>query len=113
MTSPVEYTVFMAVRTTPTWLALSPKDRFAFLESDIQPLLARHSAVTMRFFDAEAFHARVSDVILWQTADLDAYQALVEGLRESRFWGTYFEIVDIIPARENAYANHYGVKPLS
>lgn len=106
------FSIFMLVRTTPQWLALRPEERFAFLGTDIEPILKKHPAVRMRFFDSEAYHARVSDVILWETADLGQYQSLVEELRESRFWGTYFEIVDILPAIENAYAAHYDVKPI-
>ena len=106
------FSIFMLVRTTPQWLALKPEQRFAFLGSDIEPILKKHPGVRMRFFDSEAYNARVSDVILWETADLGRYQSVVESLRESRFWGTYFEVVDILPAIENAYAAHYDVKPV-
>jgi hypothetical protein len=41
-----------------------------------------------------------------------SYQALVEELRETAFWGHYFEVVDIIASIENAYARHYDVDPL-
>ena len=66
----------------------------------------------MRFFDAEAYNARSSDVILWEPADLKAYRSVVDSLRESAFWGKYFDIVDIIPSVENGYAAHYGVSPI-
>jgi hypothetical protein len=109
---PVNHVFFMLVRTTPTWLAMSPPQRFAFLGETIMPLLARHPAVSMRFFDSEAFHANCTDVVLWETGSVMAYQAVVEELRETPFWGTYFDVVDIVPAIENAYAIHYGVDPL-
>ncbi|MCA2977046.1 MAG: darcynin [Myxococcaceae bacterium] len=102
----------MLVKTTTAWLAKPPKERFAFLGASIEPILARHPAVKMRFFDAEAFSARVSDVIVWETQALGEYQAIVEALRETEFWGTYFEVVDIIPSIENAYASHYEVAPV-
>jgi hypothetical protein len=41
---------------------------------------------------------------MWETS---------EELRETQFWGTYFEIVEIIPAIENAYALYYEVKPIT
>jgi Darcynin, domain of unknown function len=103
----------MLVRTTPTWLRMAPPQRFAFLDETIRPLLARHPAVGLRFFDAEAFSARYTDMLLWETADVLAYQALVEELRETPFWDTYFEVVEILPMIENAFAHHYGVPSLS
>jgi hypothetical protein len=69
--------------------------------------------VKMRFFDAEAFSGRYTDVLMWETAEVKDYQCLVEDLRETLFWGTYFEIVEIVPAIENAYALYYEVEPLT
>jgi Darcynin, domain of unknown function len=108
----VNHAVFMQVRTTSAWLQLTPKERFAFVDHVIRPLLANHPKVSMRFFDSEAFSAQVSDVILWETTDLLAYQSVVEGLRETLFWGTYFEVVGIVASIENAFAIHYGVDPV-
>lgn len=117
MSAPVEsatkHTIFMLVKTTPTWLMLKPAERFGFLGQTIQPLLKKHGKVAMRFFDAEAFCSRFSDVVMWETQDLNAYQALVEELRETLFWDTYFQVLEIVPAIENAYASHYGVKPIA
>jgi len=106
------YTIFMLVRANKTWLALPPKDRFAFVDDAIRPILAAHRTVSLRFFDAEAFHAQASDVMMWSTDDLGAYMSLVEGLRETAFWGHYFEVVDILPSVENGFARHYGVDTL-
>ncbi|MFM7347080.1 MAG: darcynin family protein [Tagaea sp.] len=107
------HTVFMSLRATPTWLALEPKDRFAFLEAEIVPILRRHAGVRLRFFDAEAYSADVSDVAVWETDDLRAYRKLVDDLRETRFWGAYFDVVGIVPAVENDYARSYGRAPLA
>jgi hypothetical protein len=49
---------------------------------------------------------------MWETGSILSYQAIVEELRETRFWGTYFEIMDIVASIENAYALHYQVDPL-
>ncbi len=106
------YTVFMQVKTTPAWLALSPEKRFAFLGETIEPIIGRHGAVKMRFFDTEFYNAEVTDVIMWETKDLKAYQAIVEDLRETPFWGAYFDVVSILPGVENAYADAYGRRPV-
>jgi Darcynin, domain of unknown function len=107
MTKP--FTIFMLVKTTATWLLLSPSARFAFLDDVIKPILAKHADVSLRFFDVEAFNARATDVLMWQAADLTRFQSLVEHLRETRFWTTYFEVLEILPGVEDAYADHYGV----
>ncbi len=107
------HTIFMMVRTTAAWLHLTPKARFAFLGSDIVPILAAYPQVRMRFFDSESYNARVSDVILWETADLDSYRSVIDRLRETAFWTTYFEVVEIVPAVENDYARHYERAPVA
>jgi Darcynin, domain of unknown function len=109
---PVKHTFFMLVRTTREWIRLTPKERFAFVGEVIAPILQAHPAVTMRYFDSEAFSANVSDILMWETADVMAYQSVVEGLRETLFWGHYFEMREIVASVENAYAIHYGVAPL-
>ena len=100
----------MLVRTTTAWLKLTPPERFGWLNETIRPLLERHGGVSMRFFDSEAFNARFSDVVMWETADINLYQNVVEALRETEFWGTYFEVVEIVTSIENAYAAYYGVE---
>ena len=111
-TIPLKMTYFMLVKTTNLWLQMKPKERFEYIDAHIRPLVNKRTAVNLRYFDTEAFSGRVTDVLLWEATDLQEYQALVEELRETLFWGTYFEIVDIIPGIENAYASHYQVEPL-
>jgi Darcynin, domain of unknown function len=109
----LNYVYFMLVKTTNTWLQLSPKERFQFLETTISPILKKHPTVKMRFFDSEAFSGHYTDVLMWEAAAVKDYQFLVEELRETLFWGAYFEIVEIVPAIENAYALYYEVDPIS
>jgi hypothetical protein len=113
MSPTVNHTVFMLVRTTRAWLDLAPKERFAWLGEVVAPILGRHPAVSMRFFDSEAFTARFSDVVMWETADILQYQAVVEELRETNFWDGYFEVVEIISSIENAFELHYGENPVA
>jgi hypothetical protein len=37
----------------------------------------------------------------------------VEELRETLFWGHYFEVVQILACIEDAYALHYHADPIS
>lgn len=106
-------TIFMLLKTRPAWLALPPADRFAFLDTTIRPILREAKGVALRFFDAEAFSARTSDLAMWEVEEIGVWQKLVDRLRETAFWDTYFEVVEILPAIENAYARSYGVAPVT
>jgi hypothetical protein len=109
----LNHVYFMLVKTTTTRLQIPTKERFAFLEAKISPILKKYPSVKMRFFDSEAFSGRFTDVLMWETSKVKDYQFLVEELRETLFWGTYFEIVEIVPAIENAYAIYNQVTPIS
>jgi hypothetical protein len=54
-TKELNHVYFMLLKTTNTWLQLSSKERFQFLETTISPILQKHLTVKMRFFDSEAF----------------------------------------------------------
>lgn len=109
----LNHVYFMLVKTTVTWLRIPTKERFEFLETRISPILKKHPSVKMRFFDSEAFSGRFTDILMWEASEVKDYQFLVEELRETLFWGTYFEIVEIVPAIENAYTLYYKVDPIS
>ncbi|MCZ8125240.1 MAG: hypothetical protein O9277_17665 [Magnetospirillum sp.] len=106
------YTIFMLIRTTTNWLSLDTKARFAFVRETIGPILAAHPTVRMRFFDSEFFSAQVSDVVVWETVDLFAWRNLVDRLRETPFWGTYFDVTNIIPSVENSFADTNDAKAI-
>jgi hypothetical protein len=113
MANPQTWTLFTLLKTTRHWLDLTPEARFAFIKKTVRPILDANPAVTMRFFDTESYSARVTDIVVWQTADLAAYQRVIKGLRDTSFWDRYFEVLEIIPALEDAYAAHYGISPLT
>jgi len=113
-TAPISLTVFMLVKTTPEWLGFSIDERFKLLATHFEPILRKHHPkVTLRFYDVEFYSARVTDLWIWEATDHQAYELLVEDLRETPFWDRYFQIVEILPAVENAYAKNYNRRPLS
>ena len=107
------YTLFMLLKTTRQWLDLEPEVRFAFIKENVNPILEAHPTVSMRFFDTESYTARISDIVVWKTSDLIAYQSVIKGLRDTIFWDHYFEVLEIIPAVEDGYAAHYAMTPLT
>jgi hypothetical protein len=101
------YTFFMLLQSEPEWLRLSREARQRFLAEKIHPLLARYPAVTLRFYDAEAFSGRCTDIAVFESADLRAYTFLIDGLRDTAFFAQpYFSVVDIIPAVEDGYIDY-------
>jgi hypothetical protein len=105
--------IFWLLKTTPLWLSLPPvategkPSRFGFAEKVFKPILAKYPQVKLRFFDAEAFSAACTDIMQWEVNDRGQYSAMVEDLRESPFWDTYFQVLHIIPTVEDGYAAHY------
>jgi hypothetical protein len=108
-TQPELKTVFFLVRTTASWLRLTPAERDRFVREVLRPILARHPETRLRYFDAEAYSADTTDVLMWQFRTERDYRALVEDLRETEFWGGYFEVREIVPCVEDDFARHYGV----
>ena len=102
-------TVFMLVKTTPEWLGLTVEERFGAFKTEILPAItAKAEGVRSRFYDTEFYSARVTDIWVWEARDHQAYELLVEALRETKFWDRYFEVVEILAGVENAYADNYG-----
>ena len=101
------YTFFMLLRSQPAWLRLPRAERRRFVAAEIAPLLAAHPAVRLRFYDAEAFSGRCSDVAVFETADPRAYAFLVDALRDTAFFShPYFEVLDIVPAVEDGHVDY-------
>ncbi|TWB35881.1 darcynin family protein [Nitrospirillum pindoramense] len=107
-------TVFMLVKTMPEWLGMPIDQRFQELARHLQPIVTRYKDdARMRFYDVEFYSTNVTDIWVWDARSHEAYQLLVEALRETPFWDRYFQIVDILAGVENAYANNYGRAPLA
>ncbi|MFH8489622.1 darcynin family protein [Streptomyces longisporoflavus] len=107
-------TAFILVKTTPEWLAMTPQERVdAFTTQVIPAIKAKTTGVRSRFYDTEFYSARVTDVWVWEADDHEAYQLLIDALRETPFWDRYFEIVDLLVGTENGYARTYGLAPVA
>lgn len=101
------YTFFMLLRSTPDWLRLGRDQRQRFLADHVRPVFARYPAVSLRFYDAEAFSGRCTDVAVFESDDLQAYTFLIDGLRDTAFFAQpYFEVLDIVPAVEDGYVEY-------
>lgn len=98
----MKMTVFLLLRAAPGWLQLGRKERGRVADTALGGL--KSLGVTLRYFDAEAFSARCSDVAMIETDDPKDYYFAMESLRDSPLIAKgYFEVVDIIPAFEDGF----------
>jgi len=103
----VKTTYFMLLNALPTWLSMDRTARRAFHADVLAPILAAHPATRLRYYDAEAFTGRCSDIAVFETEDSQDYSDLVEDLRDTPFFGApYYQVIDIIPAIENGYLDY-------
>ncbi|WP_030665027.1 darcynin family protein [Streptomyces rimosus] len=107
-------TAFMLIKTMPEWLAMTPEERVHALDTEVMSVVkAKTTGVRSRFYDTEFYSTRVTDVWVWEAEDHEAYQLLIDALRETPFWDRYFEIVDLLVGTENGYARTYNVAPVA
>lgn len=100
-----KFTILLLLKATPLWLSLSRKDRKEFTNLKIFPIIQKFkNEIQLRMYDAEYFHAEVSDFMIVETTQLQSYQLFIEMLRDTDIYGKpYFEIKEIILGQENAY----------
>ena len=104
----MKYAFFVLLRATPAWLALSRERRGELGAEHLRPLVQRAAPLlTMRYFDAEAFTAACSDVMLIETDDPLRHYFFMEALRDTHLLSTpYFEVVQIVPAVEEGFVEY-------
>ncbi|HEY2000139.1 darcynin family protein [Paraburkholderia sp.] len=106
--APIILTVFMLVKTQPEWLALAGDERVRLMREHMAPILREHAGqVRLRYYDAEFYSTRVTDVWMWEVTDREAYERVVEALRDTPIWDRLFDIVEILPAVENEDARRH------
>jgi hypothetical protein len=90
--------VFVHLTACPAWLAITRAEREEFVTRIVQPLLAAHPDVKLRFYDAEFFGAQCSDIITFETTDLTSYAALMDALRDTPLFSVpYFTVNSVTP----------------
>jgi hypothetical protein len=98
------FAIFILLQATEKWLALTRTARGELSERHVGASLAKYPALSLRYFDAEAFSAACSDVMLITTSDLQQYYDFIETLRDSPMIAApYFRMVQIVPTIEDGY----------
>lgn len=101
----MKYTIVILIATTEKWLRLSRKDRAAFVEKDLQPIIIKYSAtVSVRMFDSESSHPKHTDFLIIETSSLRDYYHFWEEIRDSKIYTEpYFIVNEIVTGQENAF----------
>jgi len=98
------YTFFLMLIATEHWLGLSRPERNRLSHDHVGTSLRTFSELRFRYFDAEAFTADCSDLMMIETENLTAYYDFIETLRDSpMFTVPYFRVVRIIPTIEDGF----------
>ena len=98
------YTFFLMLVATEHWLRLSRPERGRLSHDHVSTPLQKFSGLRFRYFDAEAFTADCSDLMMIETEDLTAYYDFIETLRDSpMFTVPYFRVVRIVPTIEDGF----------
>ncbi|MBR9651382.1 darcynin family protein [Thalassovita aquimarina] len=99
----MKLTIFLLLMAKPEWLSLDRAERAEIADKALGAAFG-DGTVTFRFFDAEAFNARVSDVAVIEADTPQAYYFAMERLRDTPLLANpYYEIVEIVPAYEDGY----------
>ena len=98
------YTIFILVRATKAWLLLSHEERAAYAQGEFAACFEGFPTITLRYFDAEAFTSRCSDVFMFSASSLPDYCAVMDRIRDSRLLTEpYFEFLETIMSVEDTY----------
>ena len=99
----MKLTAFLLLMASPDWLQLDRTTRRDIAQTSLAAAFPDESA-TLRFYDAEAFSARVSDVAVIEADTPQTYYFAMERLRDTPLIANgYFQLKDIIPAYENGF----------
>lgn len=88
----------------PAWLRLERAERAAVWER-VRSLAAEAGGVRLRWFDAEAFCADYSDILLAEAGDLAAYHMFWEAVRDTELFSVpYVEVKQVAVGLEDGFA---------
>jgi Darcynin, domain of unknown function len=100
----MNWVYFLHLKTLPAWLSMSREERQSIVEPAFATAMPDGCGVTMRYFDADAFHVDFTDIAMFEADEPKAYYYVLERLRETPLFSVpYFEIVHIIQAIEDGY----------
>jgi hypothetical protein len=105
--SPPRYAIFHLIELLPAWLALTREARRQAADRALAHFAASPGVASVRWFDAEAFSAGVSDVLMIEADDLFQYYRIWERVRDTElFTVPYLTIHKTVVGIEQGHRAH-------
>ncbi|MCW3465833.1 darcynin family protein [Chitinophaga nivalis] len=111
----MEYTILILVNATSQWLSMPRTERDTFVETEFRPILQHYSNVCkVRLYDADFTHPGVSDFLIIETSDLQAFGYLMGYLRESKTLAApYFSVKELVIGVPNNFRGSMAVSDIT
>jgi len=86
----------VSLKATPGWLKLSRESRDGHW-SKVRDILSEFSGrVSFQYYDADAFHAAHSDLVICETQDITDYHHMWDRIKDTDIFAEgYYEITDV------------------
>jgi hypothetical protein len=93
------------LKATTKWLVMNKEYRANMFKQFLFPLMASYSDhIHFKVFNAEAFHAHVSDFFVVETGNIEKYYEFLQDLKGTKFFASEsFELHDIVVGAENGF----------
>ncbi len=93
---PTVYCFVVSIKAQPEWLKLSRATRTRCWDSARKIIAEFKNDVSFNYFDSDAFHAHMSDMIICETTNALRYHHLWDRLKDtSLFCDSYYSITDV------------------
>lgn len=101
----MDYTILILYKANHRWLSLTRAERSSIFEGQVAPLIQKFKGkLTVKLYDAEAFHAQTSDFLIVTCAELKEYYFFMEHLRDTPLFAKpYIELNDVVIGIENGF----------
>lgn len=93
---PTDYCFIVSIKANPSWLALQRDARDKHWQDASTVIKEYINKVTFQYYDCDAFHAHLSDMIICETKEPLLYHHLWDRLKDtSLFSEAFYSITDV------------------
>lgn len=91
-----DFCFVVSIKANPPWLILNREERNEHWKAVSTVVREYSELVTFQYYDSDAFHAHMSDMIICETKDPIAYHHLWDRIKDTAvFCQAYYSITDV------------------